>query len=133
MSVTQYNAKDCTIVIDNVYITGLAESMVTGEKDEELFSTSVGAQGDILVNETNNSLGTITVTIQGTSPQKGMLIDLARSRTFFSVWVTNSSIGERFGGSQARIKNFPSLEHAAELGDREFEIQVFDYDVQNLD
>lgn len=132
MAMTQYDAKDCTIVVNNVYITGLAEEMVTGEKDEEMFSTSVGAQGDVVVNETNNTLGTITLTVQGTSPQKGMLIDLARAGTVFPIWVTNSNIGERFGGSQARIKNYPSLEHGAELADREFEIQVFDYDVQSI-
>lgn len=132
MAMTQYDAKDCTIVVNNVYITGLAEDMVTGEKDEEMFSTSVGAQGDVVVNETNNTLGTITLTVQGTSPQKGMLLDLARAGTVFPIWVTNPNIGERFGGSQARIKNYPSLEHGAELADREFEIQVFDYDVQSI-
>ena len=73
--VTQYNAKDCVVTVNGVYITGLGEDMVSGEKDEEFFSTSVGAQGDILMNETNNSLGTITLTVQGTSPQKGMLLN----------------------------------------------------------
>lgn len=132
MAVTTYNAKDCTVVINGVFITGLGEDMITGEKDEEMFSPAVGAQGDVVVSETNNPLGTITLTIQGTSPQKGMLLDLAKAGTMFPVWVTNSNIGERFGGSIARFKNFPSLEHGAELADREFEIQVFDYDVQNI-
>ena len=132
MALTQYNEKDCTIVVNNVFITGLGEDMVTGEKDEEMFTTSVGAQGDIVMNETNNSLGTVTLTIQGTSPQKGMLLDLAKAGTIFPIWVTNSSIGERFGGSKARIKNYPSLAQGAELDDREIEIQVFDYDVQNI-
>lgn len=132
MALTQYNAKDCTIVVNNMFITGLGEDMVTGEKDEEMFTTSVGAQGDIVMNETNNSLGTVTLTIQGTSPQKGMLLDLAKAGAIFPIWVTNSGIGERFGGSKARIKNYPSLAQGAELDDREIEIQVFDYDVQNI-
>lgn len=132
MAVTQYNAKDCTIVVNSVFLTGLSEDMVTGEKDEEMFTTSVGAQGDVVINETNNDLGTITVTLQGTSPQNSMMLDLAKAGTIFPIWVTNNSIGERFGGSKARIKNYPSLEHGAELSDREYEIQVFDYDVQNV-
>lgn len=130
--VTQYNAKDCVVTVNGVYITGLGEDMVSGEKDEEFFSTSVGAQGDILMNETNNSLGTITLTVQGTSPQKGMLLTLARNGTLFPIWVVNKSIGERMGGTKARIKNYPELAQAAELDDREFEIGVMDYDVQAI-
>lgn len=129
---TQYNSKDCVITINGVYITGLGEDMVSGEKDEEFFSTSVGAQGDVLMNEINNSLGTITVTVQGTSPQKGMLLSLARNGTIFPIWVVNKSIGERMGGTKARIKNYPELAQAAELDDRSFEIQVIDYDVQAI-
>lgn len=126
---TQYNAKDCVITVGDVYITGLGETMVTGEKDEEFFSTTVGALGDVVVNENNNPLGTITLTVQSTSPQKAFLIDLAKSRTIFPIWVVNKSIGERMGGNQASIKKYPSMEQGKEAGDREFEIQVFDYDV----
>lgn len=127
---TTYNAKDCAITADNVYITGLGETMVTGEKDEEFFTTTVGAQGDVVINETNNPLGTITLTVQATSPQKAYLIGLAKAGTIFPFWAVNKSIGERMGGTQARIKNFPSLEQGTEAGDREFEIAVFDYTVE---
>ena len=130
MTVTQYDAKDCTITVNNVYITGLGEDMVTGSKDEEFFSTAVGAQGDVVVNETNNSLGTITLTVQATSPQKGYLMGLARQKEMFPIWVVNKSIGERMGGTKARIKNFPELANGVEAEDREFEIQVFDYTVE---
>lgn len=132
-NVTQYNAKDCTITVDGVFITGLGETMVTGEKDEEFFSTTVGAQGDVVINEANNQLGSITLTVQATSPQKAYLISLAKSRAIFPIWVTNKSIGERFGGTKASIKNYPSMEHGTEAGDREFEIQVFDYDVETTE
>lgn len=126
---TAYNAKDCVITVDGVYITGVGEDMVTGEKDEEFFSTSVGAQGDVAVNEINNPLGTITLTLQGTSPQNAMLINYARTNREFPIWVNNKSLGEKFGGTKARIKNFPSMEEGSELADREYEIAVFDYDV----
>lgn len=128
----KYNAKDCTVVADGVFITGLGETMVTGEKDEDSFSTAVGAQGDVVENEINNPLGSIKVTVQATSPQKGMLLDLANSGAHFSLWVTNKSIGEQFGGTDCRIKKTPSLEHAAEAGDREFELQAFDYTVRSV-
>ena len=129
---TSYNAKDCTVLLDNVFITGLGEDAVTGEKDEEMFTTSVGVQGDVVENEVNNPLGTITVAVQATSPQKGMLINYAKSGRHFPLWITNKSIGERIGGTDCRIKSFPELENGAEAADRSFEIQVFDYTVEAI-
>lgn len=125
----KYDARDCTVLVDDVFITGMGETMVTGEKDEDSFTTAVGAQGDVVENEVNNPLGTITLTVQATSPQKAMLLELANSGEHVSVWVTNKSIGEQFGGTDCRVKKTPSLEHAAEAGEREFEIQAFDYTV----
>lgn len=129
MGRTAYNAKDCVITIDGVYITGVAEDMITGEKDEDFFTTTVGAQGDVAVNEVNNPLGTIKLTLQGTSPQNEMLIKYAKKNKEFPIWVNNKNLKEKFGGSQARIKKFPAMEEGIELSDREYEMTVFDYDV----
>lgn len=128
-AVTTYDAKDCVITVDNVFITGLGEDMVSGEKDEDFFSTSVGAQGDVVKNITNNPLGVITVVVQATSPQKAYLLELAKNQAIVPVWVVNKSIGERMGGTQASVMNYPELSQAAEAEDREFKFQVFDYDV----
>lgn len=130
MNTGLYNAKDCVITVGGVYITGLGEDMVSCEKDEDNFSTTVGAQGDIVVNRTNNSLGTITITVQATSPQKSYLLGLAKSGTMFDVWVINKSLAEKVGGTKAMMKKTPSMEQGTEVGDREFEIQVFDYTVE---
>lgn len=132
MNVTKYNSKDCTITVNGVYITGLGENMVTGSKDEEFFSTSVGAQGDVIMNDTNNDLGTVTITVQATSPQKPLLLALAKAGSVVPLWVTNKSIGERMGGTYARIKNYPELANSAEAEDREFEFAVMDYTVDPI-
>lgn len=129
-NLTTYNAKDCVITVGGIYITGLGEDMVSGEKDEDNVSAVVGAQGDVVVNEINNDLGTITVTVQGTSPQKSYLMGLANSKTITDIWVINKSIGEKMGGTKAIIKKTPTLEQGAELADREFEFQVFDFIVE---
>lgn len=129
MDVKLYNPKDCVVTAGGVYITGLGEDMVSCEKDEDNFSPSVGAQGDVVVNVSNNQLGTITLTVQGTSPQKDYLMGLAKTQTMFDIWVINKSINEKVGGSKAMMKKPPTLEQGTELADREFEIQVFDYTV----
>lgn len=126
---TSYNAKDCVITWGSIFLTGLGEDMVSGEKDEEMFSTSVGAQGDVIVNEQNNDLGTIKVTLQATSPQRQKLIADAKAGVVNPIWVNNKVLGTSFGGTQARIKNYPELSLAQEAEDVEFEFQVFDYTV----
>ena len=121
-----YNPNDTVVTIDGVFITGMGEDMIEFEFDEERFETVVGAQGDVVVNETNNKLASMTLTIQASSPQYHMLLNYARNGIVFPIWGVNKSIGERFGGTKARIKNPASISYGAELEDREFEIQVFD-------
>ena len=121
----QYNPNDVTVTIDGVFVTGMGEDMISFEFDEERFSTVVGAQGDVVVNETNNKLASVTLTIQASSPQYGMCLDYAKNGTIFPIWIVNKSIGERCGGTSARFKNTPSTSYGQELEDREFEIQVF--------
>ena len=129
---TQYNAKDTVVTIDNFYLTGVGEDFVTGERDEDLFESEVGAQGDVVENEVNNPLGTITISLQATSPQMETMLKYARAGIHFPIWCTNKSIGERFGGTDARIKNYPSLEYGGTIAEREFTIQVFDYTVEPI-
>lgn len=132
MIIAQYDAKDTSIVIDSTYITGLGEDMISAEKDEDFFSTSVGAQGDVVTSEINNTLGTITVYVQPTSPQKAFLMGLAKRREPFPIWAVNKKLGERFGGTKARLLSFPELSRGAEAEDMEFTFQVFDLDVEAI-
>lgn len=126
MNVTRYNAKDCTVTVDNVYITQLGEDMVSFEKEEAYFEPVVGAQGDIVKSEINNTIHTLTLTIQPTSPQKAFLLGKLGTAETFPVWVVNKSLGERFGGSMAAIQEMPELSRGAEAEDMEFTFCVFD-------
>jgi len=130
MNVGVYNAKDTTVMVDGVYITGLGEDMITGEKDEDFFSTSVGAQGDIVRSDINNSLGTITITVQVTSPQKKFLMGLAKRTEPFPIWCNNKVLNERMGGTMANLKTAPEFSRGAEAEDMEFVFQVFDFVVE---
>ena len=128
--VTTYDAKDTTIVIDDVYITGLGEDMVTGEREEDLFASSVGAQGDVVKSVTNNPLGKITINVQVTSPQRKFLMSLANRSEPFPIWCSNMKLEERMGGTMANLLTFPEISRGAEAGDMEFVFQVFDYIVE---
>ena len=126
MNVTRYNAKDCTITVDGVFITQLGEDMVSFEKEESFFEPVVGAQGDIIKSEINNSIYTLTVTIQPTSPQKEFLLGKLGSKDTFPVWVINKTMGERFGGTMAAIQEMPEIARGAEAEDMEFTFCIFD-------
>lgn len=127
MNLSRYNAKDMTVIVDNVYITGVGENMVSGEKDEDNFSSSVGAQGDIVKSVINNTLGTVTITVQTTSPQYSYLRGLSNREEEFPLWCINKTLGRRFGGNKASLKKWPAESHGAEAEDADFEFQVFDY------
>lgn len=130
MAVTRYNSKDCVVMVDGVYITGLAEDMVSGSKDEDLIAASVGGQGDVVKNVVNNPLGQVTITIQATSPQRAFLMSLKNRTDEYPVTVNNAVLGESFGGQQASLLSMPELSEGTEVGELEFVFQVFDYDVK---
>lgn len=126
MAVTKYNPKDCTVIVNSVYITGLAEDMIGWEKQEPYFETSVGAQGDVVVNEINNDLHDLTVTVQATSPQLKHLLSLKSEKAEFPVWVENKSLKVKFGGTKARIAEMPSISLGTNAEDVEIKLTVFD-------
>lgn len=132
MAYSNYDAKNVSVLIDDVSITGFGEDMVTGEKDEELASFSVGAQGDVVESTINNDLGTISLTVQRTCPQKNFLIGLKNRKEPFPIWVNDKNLGERYGGSMAKMKSFPEMAHGAEAEDMTFEFQVIDYTVESI-
>lgn len=130
MNVATYDAKDTTVIIDGTYITGFGEDMITAEKEEDFFTPSVGAQGDVVKSVTNNSLGTVAVTVQRTSPSKAFLMGLAKRSEPFPLWVINKKLGERVGGTKANLLSCPEFASGAEAEDMEFTFQVFDLEMQ---
>lgn len=126
MAVTRYNAKDCTVMIDGTFITGLGEDMISWEKEEAYFETSVGAQGDIVKNEINNTIHKLSLTVQQTSPQYGFLLELAQRTDPFPAWVANKPMGVTVGGAMANIAEAPEISMGATAEDGTFVFTVFD-------
>lgn len=125
----RYNARDSVIVIDGVYITGLAEDFWSFEKQEALAENVVGGQGDVVRSEINNNLWDATVTVQATSPQAGFLFSLRNRTEPFPLWNINKTLGRREGGTLAMMTEAPSEEQGATVGDLEFVFTVYDGDI----
>ncbi|MED4382797.1 phage structural protein [Bacillus licheniformis] len=128
MAAYVYDANEVNTNIDGKIVTGYSEgTMVSCSKDEEKFSTKVSAKGDVSVATKNNPLGTITLTLSMGSPFVPYLNKLANTAQTFPIWVTGGQ--EKIGGTEAMVKKPADAEFSDEVGDREFEIQVFDYTV----
>jgi hypothetical protein len=128
-TVTTYDAQSVSIIVNGTYLTGLSEDMVSVSKDEDSYETTVGAQGDVVRSKVNNPLGTISVTLQQTSPQIAMLNSIAKSGALVPVSVINAGPPrETVTSTQAFIKKPADREYSASAGDREFEFQCLDLD-----
>lgn len=130
--VTSYDAKDVSVIVGGVYLTGFAEgTFVSYEKTEDNYAISVGAQGDPARAKVNNPLGTITVTLQQTSPQVTYLNNLARSGKIIEARVIHKgSNTEKVGGTQCFILKEAAGEFSNEISSREFTIQIMDYSLE---
>lgn len=126
---TTYDPKDVVMTANNVFVTGFSEDMIEIDKDEERYSTKVGAQGDVIRNKINNPLGTIKVTLMHDSPQVAYLTQLARTGELFPVSVIHNGVPkETTTVVEAFVKKEPTRTYGGESEDREFEIQCLDMD-----
>lgn len=130
--VTTYDAKDVSVVVNGTFMTGFAEgTFVSWAKDEENYSVSVGAQGDVARAKVNNPLGTITITLQQTSPQCKFLDALANAGTIVPVSVIDKGTSAtKVGGSQCFVKKPADGERSDEVGTSEYELCVMDFAIQ---
>lgn len=129
--VTTYDAKDVSVIVNGIYLTGFADgTFVSYDKTEDGFAISIGAQGDTARAKVNNPLGTITVTLQQTSPQVQMMNNLAKSGKLVEARVIHKgSNTEKVGGVQCFVMKPASGEYGSEISNREFTINVLDYDI----
>lgn len=126
----KYSPEDVNFVFDGGLVaTGLAEDeFVTAERNTEKRSFKVGAQGEVVVNESADDTGTVTVTIDQTSPTNKEFRRLYNSGKAFDLNVADNNPNTAdVSGSECYIENLPSKSSGAESGDREWNILVVDY------
>ncbi len=110
MNVTNYDPMKVSVVVDGRVVTGFADaSMVTVTRSEDIVSTTVGTQGDVVYSESANKSGTITMSLQVTSASIIWLRNIAKSRKEVSVVISdaNQSPAEVTSASRCRIIKIP--------------------------
>lgn len=132
MTVTKYDSKNVSVTFNKVFITGLADgTAVEGEKNEDNAAHAVGIQGDVVISETNDPTGVVTITVQQTSPSVAYLTKCANAGTLAPLWVISNNLPkEKTGGNYARVLKPANKSFSNESETREFEIAVYDYNVE---
>lgn len=124
---TQYDPKKVTVIIDGETATGFAEdSMIEVEKDEDMVSAHVGAQGEVTWVESANNLYTVTISLKHNSPTLKKLNNLALERKAFALSINDELGQDKFSGSQCRVRKPGNLTRGNEVEEIDVEIIVAD-------
>jgi hypothetical protein len=126
----KYSTEKVHIIFNSgLVMTSFAEDdFVEAERNTEKRSFSVGAKGEVIVNESANNTGTVTVKLKQTSPTNKDLRDLYKSGAAFDINVTDDNPNTaNVSGSEAYVKNTPGKSNGTEVGETEWEILVVDY------
>lgn len=130
--ITSYNAKDTTVEVAGVFITGLAEEFWSFAKREAIADDSVGAKGDVVRNVKNDPIWDAELTVQATSPQANFLMGLKNRTEAFPIWCTSNSLGRREGGTLAMMNETTEDSLGTEAGELTFKFSVYDGDITTL-
>lgn len=109
-SVTNYDPMKTSVIVDGLIMTGFSDSsMVVVSRNEDIVSTIVGTQGDVVYSENANRSAMITLSLLETSSSLDYLRSIAKARKEVSVVIsdTNKTPTEITSASRCRITKIP--------------------------
>ncbi len=124
-----FDPSQTTITIQNMYVTGLGETAISFDYNQDAVSGSAGIDGAVVFSVNNAKLGTCTLPLKVSSPQYPKLMELARNHTLFPIWCTDKSSGRRAGGNYAMFTRVPT--YTADSSDVTFNLIIADLDIGN--
>ncbi|MBC3889515.1 DUF3277 family protein [Acetobacterium paludosum] len=128
--INTYDFNDISFIVDGVIATGLSDGddAVSCGQNEDNFKESVGAQGDVILNEINNKTGFFKVKVQSTSPACAQYEKLANTGVLVPVQVIDSTTGGiNASCTKGRVKKTPDKKWGATSSEREYEFFAIDY------
>ena len=126
-----YDFKQVAVIIGGRQITGFAEGddAVTVERDEDMWSMQVGADGEATRSKSNNRAGKITLKLKAASESNAILDGFALSDELANGGLVPALIKDNSGESlhsaeQAYIVKRPAVTLGDEESDREWVLQT---------
>ena len=118
-SVTNYDPMKTSVVVDGLIITGFSDaSMVVITRNEDIVTTTVGTQGDVVYSENANRSGVITLSLMVTSSSLDYLRNLAKARKEFMIVISdaNKTPTEVLSAGRCRITKIPATKKEKTAG-----------------
>jgi len=112
---TVYNFKNTQVIVAGAIITGYADGdAIQAEPNEDKWTQTIGAAGDVTYNESNNETGLITLTLKTSSSSIPYLRSLYKSKQLFNVLIQDTSNNVRVTGEDCMIQKWPSFTRSEE-------------------
>lgn len=136
MAVRTYSSRRMSILIDSVPITGLApDTFINVAPTADSFTKSVGSSGEVSRAEVADRTGTVTLTLQQTSPSNEYLtqlhdadrVSLANAKSFMLKDENGTTV---ISAESCWISRLPDSEYSQEVGTREWTLELSDMSAQ---
>ncbi len=124
-----YNLKNVSVQIGGVALSGFGENdAVSIDAAEEIWTTSVGADGEVVRSKNNNATGTITITCMQTSGVNEIcenirLLDEAADQTglfLLPIIIFDEHRNETISSEQCWLMSHPTRSFGKRVAEREF-------------
>jgi hypothetical protein len=126
IEVGSYNPKDITLIVGTESIESFfQDTTVDIEKVEDDHTATVGLNGNVIYNESNNNMYTLTISLLPGSANDNFLRGLRAAKTTFPCLYENPS-GERMTLVGCRFQKNATKTDGAEVGAREWVIMIAD-------
>lgn len=132
MSFAQYDSKQVKVIVDGNPISGYVDgTFVEVEFDEQQWNKVTGADGLTSRSKTNNYGGTVTITLQGTSPSNDVLSALwnrdRRNNTgAIPILIKDANGRTVWTAQKAWIQQMPNQAFSKDVEDREWVLDCAD-------
>lgn len=130
MGLKTYNLKEVAIVCGGNLGQGFSDGdAVTVEYDDNIYNTSVGADGEVTRSKSNNRVATITIRLQKTSDFNDVLNNFYQSDRLsdsgvFPFMLKDNKGRELHAAEKCWIEKEPSIAFGKEAGDREWTLKT---------
>lgn len=127
----QYDPKKVNVVVAGFIALGFAEgTFINAERSVEKRSQRVGSKGDVETIKSADDTGTITITLQQSSPTNAVLKQLYNSDNKFQVAIVDTNFSGDVGvqGAECSVENLPAFSRGDETEDVEWTILADNYD-----
>ena len=135
MALRTYDPKQVVVSIGGVPMSGFADgTFLLVDRDEQMFSKIVGADGTTTRVKSNNRSGTMTLTLKQSSPSNDVLsgfaaLDELSNTGVVPVLIKDLSGNSIFFSATGWIQKYASSEFGKEINNREWVLDLADVDV----